>query len=397
MKKILLILFLFSSLVTFTQDIQGKWIGTITQNPNRSFYFEIEINTATDKDGSVSGTTFIREEKSGNYGTIKFSGTFKNNVLSFQESEIIKEDRSKKDGYWGTNTFYWCIKKGELSFEQSEDKMVLKGPWTGAEGCPPGNISVSKKVTQNESKEITDCWGDPPSADFLYGIWTGNFKQYSCGVYGNSSMIILIDKVEGLTFSGVFIWTGMQYAEDSRSTLEGEIRDGKIYFYEREILTGSGLVLNGTYTSTLPECDKMKGIWTLDAPTTECPEKTVTESGGDYLLTHYKIPTVYFDTDQSDLRKKSIKDLYQFSDFLKKFPSLKIEISAHTDNSGSNARNLILSEERAKVVEQLLISRGIKKSRITITYHAHINPCASNSTPEGRQLNRRAELKIIAK
>lgn len=397
MKWISILVFLLS-FASLAQDLAGKWIGVTTQEPNREFYFE--INVLHDGGNQYHGTTVIKEEQSGNYGVIKYTATFDNNVFTFKESAITHEDKSKEDGYWRSNNFNWCIKEGQLKLTESKDELVLNGPWTSSTGtCKPGGIRVSKNIEPHESnKELEDCLGSPKSADFLYGMWSGVFNQYSCNIDNSYKMFLLIDEIDGLKFSGAFIWPSNGYHTDSRSTLEGEIKNGKIYLYEDNIISGSGLVLNGIYEAKIISCDEIAGIWYLRKyQPGGCNQPHVLKDGGNFNLDHYKIPTVYFEHKSKELSKKSVQDLTDFADFMKKFNNLKIELDGHTDNTGSNAFNLILSNERSIVVRDFLISKGISSSRISIKHFAQTKPAESNDTDKGRALNRRTEIVVIKK
>jgi outer membrane protein OmpA-like peptidoglycan-associated protein len=105
---------------------------------------------------------------------------------------------------------------------------------------------------------------------------------------------------------------------------------------------------------------------------------------------------IFFDFDRSSLRADSKPELARVLAVLKQNPSMKIEISGHTDNKGSAAYNLKLSEARAKSVVDFLVSAGIDKNRLTYTGLGFSEPVASNDTEEGRQLNRRIEFKITS-
>jgi outer membrane protein OmpA-like peptidoglycan-associated protein len=396
--KILWTIFILLPSLILAQDISheelvGTWTGTTTQEPDKEFYFEIRIDSV-DKDGNLSGTTFIKEERSNNFGTISYTGTFEGNTLRFQETEILKEDK-RGDGYYPSNNFYWCIKSGKLRISENSKKWRLTGRWEAGGTCKPGVVDVWKDKKKEEKKPKLEC--DLKSADFLLGLWKGEFYQHSCGVYHKSPIIIMIDHVDGLKFSGEFIWTAMKYARDSRSTLEGEIKDGKIIFYEDELISGGGLVLHGEYENTLVSCDKMDGFWYLPKPQGGCGDLKPYESGGEYDLIHYLIPTIYFDHNSSELRSKSINDLDEFAKFLTDFPSIGVEMNAHTDNTGSSAWNMILSKKRAQVVADYLSKKGVSSRRIKFSYHAHTDPAEDNKTEDGRQLNRRTEIKIISK
>lgn len=105
---------------------------------------------------------------------------------------------------------------------------------------------------------------------------------------------------------------------------------------------------------------------------------------------------IFFDFDKASLRPDSKPELQRVASVLQDNPSMKIEISGHTDNKGSATYNLRLSEARAKSVVDFLIASGIEKSRLTFKGYGFLKPIASNDTEEGRQQNRRTEFKVLA-
>ena len=104
---------------------------------------------------------------------------------------------------------------------------------------------------------------------------------------------------------------------------------------------------------------------------------------------------IFFDTGKSILRKESTSELERLYKLLIDVPTLKIEISGHTDNVGSAKMNQGLSERRAKAVVDFLVKKGIEASRLTYKGYGFEQPMATNDTDEGRQLNRRTEFKIV--
>ncbi len=104
---------------------------------------------------------------------------------------------------------------------------------------------------------------------------------------------------------------------------------------------------------------------------------------------------IFFDVDQYALKPKSFPELQKLIRFLNASPRLRVEISGHTDNSGSADHNRQLSEKRAQSVYNYLVQNGIDKSRLTPKGFGADKPVASNATPEGRQSNRRIEFKVI--
>ena len=75
--------------------------------------------------------------------------------------------------------------------------------------------------------------------------------------------------------------------------------------------------------------------------------------------------------------------------------ALVIEISGHTDNTGSDEINNKLSLERANAVKDYLLKGGIDTVRIRTKGYGKSKPKADNATEEGRQINRRVEIEIL--
>lgn len=107
------------------------------------------------------------------------------------------------------------------------------------------------------------------------------------------------------------------------------------------------------------------------------------------------LENIFFDVDKYELKEKSVTELKKILRFLNENPSVRIEISGHTDNTGSAAYNVQLSEKRAQSVNNYLVSQGISQSRLTPKGYGSQQPIASNDTEEGRQKNRRIEFKIV--
>ena len=79
---------------------------------------------------------------------------------------------------------------------------------------------------------------------------------------------------------------------------------------------------------------------------------------------------------------------------MKKDKSIKLVIDGNADNTGKESFNRVLSLERAKAVKTQLAKRGVNPKRMKTKGFGSKDPAATNSTKEGKQLNRRADLKI---
>ncbi len=105
---------------------------------------------------------------------------------------------------------------------------------------------------------------------------------------------------------------------------------------------------------------------------------------------------IYFDTGQTKPNDKSRDALKLLANFLQEHPDLKVEISGHTDNTGNAHRNQVLSEQRAEAIVVYLIDEGfISPRRLTFVGYGDTQPISDNETSEGKEKNRRVELKIL--
>jgi len=109
------------------------------------------------------------------------------------------------------------------------------------------------------------------------------------------------------------------------------------------------------------------------------------------------LKNIFFDFDKATLRPESTNELERLTQLLKDVPTLKIEISGHTDSKGADDYNKKLSDNRAKAVVAYLIGKGIAADRLTAVGYGEEQPIATNDTDEGRQMNRRTEFKILSK
>ncbi len=111
-----------------------------------------------------------------------------------------------------------------------------------------------------------------------------------------------------------------------------------------------------------------------------------------------ELKNIFFDVNKWDLKAESKAELQKIISFLKANPTLKIEFSGHTDNSGDKAFNKTLSNNRAKAIYDYVIEKGgIPASNLSYKGYGDTKPKAPNDTPENKAKNRRTELKVLSK
>jgi len=101
---------------------------------------------------------------------------------------------------------------------------------------------------------------------------------------------------------------------------------------------------------------------------------------------------VLFDFDSAEIKSEAFPMLDEAALILRKNPAMKVEIDGHTDNTGSAAYNMTLSERRAKAVMKYFVDQGVEAKCLTTKGFGFTKPAATNDTKKGRAKNRRVEL-----
>ena len=112
-------------------------------------------------------------------------------------------------------------------------------------------------------------------------------------------------------------------------------------------------------------------------------------------LTDTMLLDINFQTNSDKITSDSDDKILEFANYLKRNKGYQIVIYGYTDDSGNKAKNLILSQKRANRVINRLENMGISITRLTAVGMGSKDSIADNSTPEGREKNRRIEALII--
>lgn len=282
------------------------------------------------------------------------------------------------------------------------------------------DIWMSKRLDDSWTK-----WSDPVNvgkpintegSEAFFTLDAGGEYAYltsSNGAYGASD-IVRVKLLEKVMPNPVVLVTGNVYNAKTKEPLSASL------VYETlpdgtEVGTGVSSPVDGSFKIVLPY-DKNYSIRAAADKFFAISENLNLDSliKAGYKVIHkdlylapieigqvFRLNNVFFDFDKYSLRPESFVELDRVVNFLNEYPNIEIEMSAHTDSKGADEYNMVLSDNRARSVMEYILSKGIAASRIVSHGYGENKPVAPNTNPDGsdnpdgRQLNRRVEFKIL--
>lgn len=124
-----------------------------------------------------------------------------------------------------------------------------------------------------------------------------------------------------------------------------------------------------------------------------CPEIVLPTEEVQNQLTEYA-RTINFNTGKSTFKDAAYPTLQAIAAILNEYPKANFTIEGHTDSTGSEATNQLLSDKRANAVMDYLVNNGISGGRLSAVGYGEANPIAENNTRSGRAANRRVEVTL---
>ncbi|WP_159586608.1 MULTISPECIES: OmpA family protein [Chelativorans] len=114
---------------------------------------------------------------------------------------------------------------------------------------------------------------------------------------------------------------------------------------------------------------------------------------GDYIILNMP-SNITFATDSSSIQPAFYPTLNSVALVLKRYNQTLVDVYGHTDSTGSYEHNMQLSRQRAQSVSDYLVAQGTNPQRFAVIGQGPSQPVASNDTPDGRQQNRRVEIRL---
>jgi OmpA-OmpF porin, OOP family len=196
---------------------------------------------------------------------------------------------------------------------------------------------------------------------------------------------------------------GHVLSEKDKKPLNAECR---IYYHSDFIQAASKTVKNGKFTQPLTHygwymidfsapgyVNTIDTVWVMS-----CKRKVIEKN---YYLKPIEegltmqLREIHFNFGKATLTPDSYAELDQMVQFLKKNPSLKVEVAGHTDSEGPDDYNLFLSLARAQAVANYINSKGVEAGHLIAKGYGETKPVDSSNTESGKLKNRRVELVVI--
>ena len=327
---------------SFSQDSYGdKDIYMLTLPEKDEAKQTVLRGSITDDEGKLPAGVTITVEDANNGDMV---GNYLPNPKTGKYLFILPHGKTYKityaaEGYHPvTNTY-----KVEPGKEYLETEMVFILKEVKLEKQTLGTVGVSGTVTNIQKKIVTGA-----SINVIDNSTGKSVGQYSSGTHGEFSFVLERGKNYNLSFEA----EGYLFQSENVNLPKEQVYSAlEKNIVLQPIATGSKIVLNN----------------------------------------------LFFDVNKAKIRKESFSELDKIYKLLKDKPAIKAEVSGHTDNKGNDKLNTKLSQDRANAVMDYLVKKGISKTRLTAKGYGKDQPIASNDTDEGRQLNRRVEMKILGK
>ena len=160
------------------------------------------------------------------------------------------------------------------------------------------------------------------------------------------------------------------------------------------------IYINGTRVANIPNmaAPKTLQIWGATQQDQFTYIKNVRIAKGavplyDRMMSDGKFITygITFDVGKATIKPESMGEINRIVQLMTENPDLKFSVEGHTDNTGKEASNQILSEQRSQAIVAKLVELGIAQDRLTAVGKGQNSPIADNNTDEGRAKNRRVE------
>jgi outer membrane protein OmpA-like peptidoglycan-associated protein len=375
--------------------INGEWTN-ITELPFNGINYSVEhpalnitedkLYFASDMPGSIGSFDLfeVKINKDGSFGKPKNLGSKINTIyreqfpfMSANNDLYFASDRPS--GYGGLDIFKSSLVNNKFSVPLNLGEPINS------------NLDDFSLVINNQNKGYFSSNRDGGIGDDDIYAFTQNQKYFVNGFVQDKTSKQSLPKTE------------VSLIDKDGNLIKKEETNNQGY-YNFEVHQGKSYIIKATKNLYIPYQTEFQVNETnakINLPilmeSFEQAEKNIIAENNKIQI---KIKPIYFDFDKWNIRKDAASELENVVQILNKYPSMKIEIGAHTDFRGSDTYNLMLSEKRAKSVKKYLESKGINANRISAVGYGETKPINNCNKPgicneEGYDKNRRCEFVIL--
>ncbi|MFN5317951.1 MAG: OmpA family protein [Bacteroidia bacterium] len=189
----------------------------------------------------------------------------------------------------------------------------------------------------------------------------------------------------------------------SFQSLKGEVYTCKIHFdklpagiTQADLIEGKGHELSYNHFNCLKI--KLKSLDSKDLGTEQTMQQNIdafNKTNGKTENASIVLKNVQFNKGSAELLPQSYGELNKLGSYLKANPTVRVQISGHTCNTGNPESNVTLSKNRAQAVQDYLIKMGVQASQLSVTGYGGSMPLVANTSDANKQKNRRVEFKVL--
>jgi len=282
-----------------------------------------------------------------------------------------------------------------------------------------GHIGMGQKDIYITQKNANGSWSEPKNLGYPINTWKDEMGLFVAA--SGETAYFSSDRKEGYGKLDLYSFPLYEDARPNKVTyVKGKVRD-KVF---GKPLGARFQLINLATSEVVAEStsDKITGKFLVTLPAGHEYALNVSKNGFLFYSEHFSLSeneevtepyqldvalqpikfgekvvlkNVFFNTASYNLLPASRVELDKLVEFLTNNSTIEIEIGGHTDNVGSPENNQLLSENRARSVQQYLIKNNIPKERTQYKGYGETEPINSNNTPQGRAENRRTEFKVL--
>lgn len=273
-----------------------------------------------------------------------------------------------------------------LLFLKPNAQFTLSGQWVGVL-VPPGNgfqsgVPILLEIDAVQKSAVGIFRLEKDQNWFQYEVGGSFTDKKSFTLQSKQSIPLKKNQLNAPSFQLDFHYNDTTDLAFGRFESPGSPYDGHTFHLEKSTIPysiGTNLLFTQDFVSRCLK-DRSLGL--------------SSKAKRDREIATFEFQPIYFAYASYDLQPQYNQYLQKVVNVVNSHSDLRIEIVGNTDGDGSETYNLALSKNRAFAVKRYLEGKGIASSRISLAFEGESKPVDRNDTKEGKQMNRRVEIRF---